>query len=195
MITTLLPAIAAMSFSQAEIGDDFAKRLSGRDDGIGGALVEVFINPEGEIERCTVTYTQFEETANDRLCRLLEGRDAAQPARGPDGETMHGRVLLARVGRDLVQLPTAEVNPPPDVEVSLAALPDDDEKRATVSVALVVDAQGAVRTCEPVEEEEPLSAIACERAKGLDHPIRRDRRGSPVAYVTPLTVDFVATGG
>ena len=193
MITALLPAVAAMSFTVPALGDDFERRLSGRDDGIGAAVIELFVSPQGRIDDCEVTYTEYEEAANARLCRLLRDHEVEQPARGADGAAMHGRLVLVRTSEGIMQLPDEGVYPPPELEIAVASL-FSGEERETITVALLVDVQGAVLQCEGFAAS-PLTAAACKQAMEADQPVKRTANGVAVNYVSPVTVDFVAADG
>jgi TonB family protein len=137
----------------------------------GAATFELMVDPEGRPIDCTIIQSTGYTTLDKETCFIAMHRARFSPARGPDGALAYGSyrsmVKWRRPDQDSLQ-----VEPGPDLEVTVSALPEGTKKPAAVKVAYFVNAQGQASSCTvlPESKAQPssLAEAACKQvlAKG-----------------------------
>ena len=141
----------------------------------GTATFEVLVDPQGRPADCAIIQSTGYPTLDRETCFIAMHRARFSPARGPDGSMVYGSyrsmVKWRRPDQESLQ-----VEPGPDLEVTVSALPEGTRKPAAVKVAYFVDAQGQASSCTvlPESKAQPSSLIeaACKQvmAKGAPNP-------------------------
>ena len=144
----------------------------------GAATFELLVDPRGRPAGCTIIHSTGYETLDRETCFIAMHRARFSPARGPDGSAVYGSyrsmVKWHRPDQDNLQ-----VDPGPDLEVTVSALPPDTRKPAAVKLAYFVDGQGQASSCTvlPESKAQPSSLIdeACKQvlAKAASGPSNR----------------------
>lgn len=144
----------------------------------GASAFELLVGTDGRPTACTITRSSGYATLDRQTCWIAMHRARFTPARGPDGAhalgTYRSMVMWRRPDQDSLQ-----VEPGPDLEVTVSALPEGTKKPAAVKVAYFVDAQGQASHCTvlPESKAQPssLAEAACKQviAKGAPAPNNR----------------------
>lgn len=144
----------------------------------GAAIFELVVDPQGKPVDCTITHSTGYQTLDSETCFIAMHRARFSPARGPDGAVAYGSyrsmVKWRRPDQDSLQ-----VAPGPDLEVTVASLPEGTKKPAAVKVAYFVDAQGQASSCTVLAESKAqpasLTDAACKQvlARGTPAPGNR----------------------
>lgn len=144
----------------------------------GAATFELLVDPQGRPANCTIIQSTGYKTLDQETCFIAMHRARFSPARGPDGSLAYGSyrsmVKWHRPDQDSLQ-----VEPGPDLEVTVSALPEGTKKPAAVKVAYFVDARGQASHCTvlPESKAQPssLAEAACKQviAKGAPAPNNR----------------------
>jgi TonB family protein len=132
----------------------------------GAATFELFIDPQGRPADCAIVQSSGYAQLDRETCFIAVHRARFTPARGPDGTPVYGAyrsmVKWHRPDQDSLQ-----VEPGPDLEVTVAALPPDTREPAAVKLAYFVDANGQASSCTvlPESAKQPLALAqaACQQ--------------------------------
>ena len=160
-------------------------------------IADLTVDPEGTVTACEVDEVIGDVNLANRTCRQMLGGKAV-PARGPDGQPVHGvvrtilRVLIG--GNQMAAVRTAQVRP--DFMLTVNRMPPGYAADNVYALTLFVAADGQVQQCEPGEpgaaEEtlQPYFEAACSEARALKSEIVTDEDGVAVPFATRMTVGF-----
>ena len=119
----------------------------------GTTAMSVLVGPDGRPQSCSVDKSSGYDVLDRQTCWVALKKARFTPARGPDGTPAYGvyrsQVKWSRPDRDFVQL-----EPGPDLEVSVAALPSGSISPTAVKLAYFVDQQGKPSSCTPLTESQ-----------------------------------------
>lgn len=119
----------------------------------GTAAMTLLIGTDGRPHSCTIDKSSGYDILDRQTCWVALKKARFTPARGPDGTPAYGvyrsQVRWSRPDRDFVQL-----EPGPDLEVSVAALPDGRTSPVAVKLAYFVDTAGKPSNCAPLTESQ-----------------------------------------
>lgn len=132
----------------------------------GAATFELVVDPQGRPAQCNIIHSSGHASLDKETCFIAMHRARFTPARGPDGNAVHGSyrsmVKWHRPDQD-----TLQVEPGPDLEITVAALPAGAAAPAAVKLAYFVDAQGQPSSCTvlPESKAQPASLVeaACQQ--------------------------------
>jgi TonB family protein len=137
----------------------------------GAATFELLVDPQGRPADCKIVQSTGHAQLDKQTCFIAMHRARFTPARGPDGTPVYGSyrsmVKWHRPDQDSLQ-----VDPGPDLEVTVAALPPGTKQPPAVKLAYFVDARGEASSCTvlPESKAQPSSLVdaACKQvlAKG-----------------------------
>lgn len=189
LVTALV--LGALAFPQ--LGDRFWAYVV--TDEVGEAHAEIFVGPDGEVDECAVLYTEFEAETNQRLCNQLRQNSVAVPGHDANGQPVHATAIYTF--RSTVGLrqtgPQSVMWRDPVLEIGVSRLPADIEGQLLVGSRVMIDAAGQVEACEAnTRAEDAYTRAACQQLRSLPHPVRHDRQGQPVRYLTDMNVVFVS---
>jgi hypothetical protein len=204
----VLSAFLAATLVAAQVGPSDIERGLGRDLvalSYGGnvLVLQLFVSPIGDVEACSVVTTNWPQQRAERACNRMVGKKLSQVAKTSDGTPVHGTVVFSLIARPA----TGRSEPPPrspfhrtaDLTVSVANLPSNVGGKLTISSLVLVDGHGAIIDCsaDPEAKDVPpgFGNVACEQVKQIRLPIRTGADGSPVPYITDLSVEFVEDVG
>lgn len=129
----------------------------------GAATFELIVDPQGRPTDCTIIQSTGYKTLDQETCFIAMHRARFSPARGPDGTLVYGSyrsmVKWRRPDQDSLQ-----VEPGPDLELTVSALPEGTKKPAAVKVAYFVDGQGQASSCTVLPESKAQPASLAEAA-------------------------------
>jgi TonB family protein len=144
----------------------------------GAATFELLVDPQGRPTDCTITRSSGYADLDRETCFIAMHRARFTPARGPDGTPVYGAyrsmVKWHRPDQDSLQ-----VEPGPDLEVTVASLPPGTEQPPAVKLAYFVDASGQPSSCTVLPESKVQSStlvqVACQQvlAKAGPPPTQR----------------------
>ena len=126
----------------------------------GAATFELLVDPQGRPGACTIIQSTGYPSLDRETCFIAMHRARFSPARGPDGSPVYGSyrsmVKWHRPDQDNLQ-----VEPGPDLEITVSALPPGTKKPAAVKLAYFVDARGQASSCTvlPESKSQPSSLI------------------------------------
>ncbi len=157
------------------------------------AFVEFWVDPGGKVYDCkTLTHIGDEALASE-ACRILL-KINVKPAKDADGLAAYGRVqTLVRFflpgtesGREI-----ASLAPSPDLRLSVVSLPSEFATELETTLVGLVDTEGRIVQCE-TSEDAPANygRVACDTLSASRLAKGVDKDGSPVSYVTSLSVRF-----
>lgn len=144
----------------------------------GATTFQLLVDPQGRPTDCTITHSSGYADLDRETCFIAMHRARFTPARGPDGTAVYGAyrsmVKWHRPDQDNLQ-----VEPGPDLEVTVAALPPGTEKPAAVKLAYFVDASGQPSSCTvlPESKAQPSSLVqaACQQVLAKAEPLPAQR--------------------
>jgi TonB family protein len=151
---------------------------------------ELLVAPDGKIADCKVTKSSGYAELDKTSCYLATRRVKFRPAKGPDGQSVWGVYRTQAVWA----LPERFIDapPPPDLEVSVNALPAGFSEPPAVKIAYAVDQQGNPSACTPMPSSLPqpeiLVELACKALLGRRPP------ATPVIGPAGQAVPVVKTG-
>ena len=156
----------------------------------GAATFELLVDPQGRPTGCTIIQSTGYATLDRETCFIAMHRARFSPARGPDGTPVYGSyrsmVKWHRPDQDKLQ-----VEPGPDLEVTVSALPPGTSKPAVVKLDFFVDAQGQASSCTVLPESTVQTASLVEAAckqvltKGAPNPGNRPTVRTAAILFTP----------
>jgi TonB family protein len=133
----------------------------------GAATFELLVGPNGRPANCTVTQSTGYAALDRQTCFIAMHRARFTPARGPDGAPAYG-TYRSMVNWHRPDQDSLQVEPGPDLQVGLSALPPGTKKPAAVKLAYYVDAQGQPSSCTalPDSRTQPAALVdaACAQA-------------------------------
>ena len=119
----------------------------------GTAAMTLLIGTDGRPHSCTIDKSSGYDILDRQTCWVALKKARFTPARGPDGTLAYGvyrsQVRWSRPDRDFVQL-----EPGPDLEVSVAALPSGSLSPTAVKLAYFVDSAGKPSSCTALTESQ-----------------------------------------
>lgn len=188
----LFAALALASLAFPQLGDRFWAYVV--TDEVGQAQAEIFVAPDGEVNECAVLYTEFRAETNERLCNQLRQNTVAAPGHDGSGQALHATAIYtfrSTIGlRDIG--PEKVLWRDPVLEIGVSRLPDGVEGQLLVGSRVVIDATGQVETCEAnTRPDDAYTRAACQQLQAIPHPVRHDRLGQPVRYLTDMNVVFI----
>lgn len=188
-LTAPLMIVAALIFPQ--LGDHF-HAIVGTDE-VGEIHVELFSAPDTEIDECTVLYSSFPRDIGERVCNLVRQQSVQIPALDQQGQPVYGTAIYSfRTNAGSRWQAASILRRDPVLEIGVSQLPAGIESELFVGLRVLIDAQGRVELCEEnTREADAYTAIACSQLSGVPHPVRTDRAGQPVRYLTDMNVVFV----
>ena len=162
----------------------------------GVAAMSLLIGPDGRPHSCSIDKSSGYEILDRQTCWVALKKARFSPARGPDGTPAYGvyrsQVRWSRPDRDFVQL-----EPGPDLEVSVAALPSGTSSPMAVKLAYFVDQQGNPSSCTPLPESvrqpKPLIDAACSELFAKVARTRVAADGQTVPTVRTAAVLFTVS--
>jgi TonB family protein len=167
--------------------DDYPQKAFDR-EWKGTAIFEVLVTPEGRAEDCKITHSTSYDILDKQTCFVAMKRARFSPARGPEGAPVYGtyRGLVRWHRPDQESL---QGEPGPDLEISLASLPNGTTRPPAVKLAYFVDARGNMSNCVPLPESlpqpQPLINAACNELLGrLPHTPVSAKAGAVPAVKT-----------
>lgn len=139
----------------------------------GAATFEVIVDPQGRPTDCSIIHSSGYPQLDRETCFIAMHRARFSPARGPDGAAVYGAyrsmVKWHRPDQDSLQ-----VEPGPDLEVSLKPLPPGTHHPAAVKLAYFVDSAGQASSCTilPESKAQPaaLQTAACDQVLAKHTP-------------------------
>jgi TonB family protein len=139
----------------------------------GAASFELVVDPVGRPVSCTIIKSTGYSLLDRQTCFIAVHRARFTPARGPDGTAVYGAyrsmVKWHRPDQDSLQ-----VEPGPDLEIAVSALPPGTKQPAAIKVAYFVDANGAASSCTilPESKSQPssLADAACREVLAKSTP-------------------------
>lgn len=166
-----------------------------RENRSAAAVVKAITDPTGKIASCEVQDIEGDEQLARSLCMILR-RTRHRAAKLRDGTGAWGsttellRYFLPDTpdGDKIAALRRAA-----DGEVEVSRLPNGASS-ATVDVVLLIDSEGRVADCGPIEPKQPMELVAaiCRSQRLQQHDTVRDRESRPVSYVTKLEFEVTA---
>jgi TonB family protein len=150
---------------------------------------ELLVAPDGKIADCKVISSSGYEELDKATCYLSARRVKFRPAK----DTQGGPVWGVYRSQAVWALPERFIDapPPPDLEVSVNALPEGAKEPPAVKVAYAVDQQGNPSACtimpSSLPQPEILVEIACKELLGRI-------AGNPVMSPGGHAVPAVKTG-
>lgn len=164
LLSTVVAATPATPLPWFSFGDYPMKAFE--NEWKGAATFELLVDPQGRPTDCKIVQSTGYPTLDRETCFIAIHRARFSPAHGPDGSLVYGSyrsmVKWRRPDQDSLQ-----VEPGPDLEVTVAALPEGTRKPAAVKVAYFVDAQGQASSCTilPESKMQPSSLLeaACKQ--------------------------------
>jgi hypothetical protein len=171
-----------------------------RDGKSSGAVVDVIVEADGKVRSCTVVSFVGDERLANEECSQFE-RFRFLPAKGPDGRPILGnyRTYVARFVRGSAQRAQVErTTQPPDIRLSAARLPDNEDV-LEFDVDVLVDVGGVVELCNAGSRTQhpadtSLVEQACHEAKNSTHALLAGPDGTASYYVKNLKVRFELAG-
>jgi TonB family protein len=123
---------------------------------------ELLVGPDGKIADCKVTSSSGHAELDRTSCFLATRRVKFRPAKGPDGQSVWGVYRTQAVWA----LPERFIDAPspPDLEVSLNALPAGSSEPPAVKIAYAVDQMGNPSACTLMPSSLPQPGILVELA-------------------------------
>ena len=161
------------------------------------AIVDLTVDPDGKVVACEVDEVIGDVKLANRSCRQMLGGKAV-PARGPNGQPVHGvvrtilRVLIGANHRAAAMAAGMR----PDIMLSVNRMPSGYAADNVYALNLFVSADGQVQQCEPAEPGagepnlQPYFDAACSQARTLKSEIVADEAGIAVPFATRMTVGF-----
>lgn len=129
----------------------------------GAATFELLVDTKGRPTDCKIVHSTGYASLDKETCYIAMHRARFTPARGPEGQPVLGsyRSMVKWRRPDQEQL---QVDPGPDLEISVAALPAGTKAPAAVKVAYFVDSAGKPSSCTVLPESKPQPAALVEAA-------------------------------
>lgn len=160
----------------------------------GATAYRAVIAPNGKPESCEVLSSTGNETFNRLTCSLLMRRARFSPAKNETGSPAYGvfhsvtNFWLPNSSKSKIPLIL-----PPNLRLTVKALPTNVQSPVVVTVHVGVDELGAFRTCSvsPTQQQAKLASVACAQIPQHweDAPVK-NTAGLPVAYVRTFIVSF-----
>jgi TonB family protein len=147
--------------------DDYPQKAFDR-EWKGAATFELLVAPDGRPANCRITHSTGYDVLDRQTCWVAMHRARFTPARGPDGNLAYG-VYRSQVVWHRPDQENLQRDPGPDLEVSLAALPDGAKDPPAVKVAYYVDAAGNPSSCTRLpDSQQPKQLVdaACAELFG-----------------------------
>ena len=148
--------------------DDYPQQAFDR-EWKGAAVFVVTVAPDGRPVDCTITHSTGYDVLDRQTCWVAMKRAKFSGARGPEGQPVYGtyRSVVNWHRPDQTRL---QAEPAPDLEVTVAALPDGSKDPAAVKLAYYVDASGNPSACsalpDSLPQPKPLVDAACSQLFG-----------------------------
>lgn len=167
-----------------------------RDEKSAGAIISIWVDPTGRIYDCKVLSVMGDKRLAAEVCGLSL-RWKVPPAIDRHGKPIFGNVVtLIRVAipdtpmGDRIRL----LKQASDLELDLNKLPDKLESPYKLGLALEIDPDGRIVTCNGDKNaNEMLAHVACERVASELFEKAFDKERKPISYVRPLKVTFSVT--
>jgi len=187
----VLPILAASVMSVPELERDFVRRVARNRPG-NEVIAEMLLGPDGRVEQCKVLFPAPDSRPSKRFCEAAIGQKAADPPVGPDGNPTYGVVSFNVILTPAGTPPNWARTWAPDIEMTVATLPDQYGTRARVNLVAFVSEEGSIVECGALgDSSAAYAAVACDQLKQEPRPVMRNRAGEPVAHVDSLLADFV----
>jgi TonB family protein len=162
----------------------------------GVTRFDLLVDPQGRVEKCTISESSGSEDLDKTTCSLASFRARFAPARAPGGEATYG-VFRSQAIWVIPEDTLANTSPGPDLQVSINKYPDGTQTPPAVQVAYLVDAQGRVGSCSALAgslaQPASLVDVACrEVASRLSPEPAKTAEGQAVAAVRTAAILFKA---
>ena len=162
----------------------------------GAVAFFLLINPEGKVERCSITQSSGFPELDKRTCAAMLVRPRFKPARDATDAPAYGTYWASVFWRhpDNRRRPPegALPNPPSDLELHVQSLPAGAQIER-VTIAVQINPTGQIISCEPLSRDKSstkLADVACTQAQAIYQDIPTDGTGKPVTMVRTLGVTF-----
>jgi hypothetical protein len=137
------------------------------EDNTVAAYVEILVDPQGNMTKCSVYKVWGRKDAAAKLC-AMEGAPGWKPAIGVDGKPAWGvvREVLQFTAERPVHDEARRMAQTPEIEIMVNALPAA-RKQLDLKVNLQVAADGRPEACEaqqPAADLRAFAALACKEA-------------------------------
>jgi TonB family protein len=149
----------------------------------GVAVFELLVGTDGRPTKCSVTQSTGFAEFDKQTCYIAMNRARFTPAHGPDGAPVFGSYRSMVIWHRPDQ-PTIQVEPGPDLHLTVSALPPGTRQPAAVKLAYFIDARGQPSSCTVLPESEvqpaPLVDAACQQVFArLAKPAGESEQGVP----------------
>jgi len=169
----------------------------------GYVLSSVVVSPEGKALRCDTIESTGYKRLDDATCAAVLKHGRFKPARDAEGKPVHGifnfsffwlnpnypsqMEAVQKRGRPFI----------PDLDITVAKLPQSEPGPVIIRVAVVVSAQGEALHCAAQGRVAlpALASVACQEAMAVNFPTPvTDSRGAAVVSVRGVVVRFSVSG-
>lgn len=192
-----LTLVTMQNESELLTPDDYVRRAAGMEKS-GMTVVEVLIDEAGKPQTCGVSATSGSEDLDLKACAAAVLRGKYTPAADEDGLPMHGvyrlrvRWVLEQRIFDGVSIGTPKS--PADLVLEVAKLPEG-RKSVTLTMAYLVNEQGAIQRCSVVQSSgfQTFDSGACSAMTKLQHYApAKDKAGTTWRVVRKQRVEFIS---
>jgi len=188
--------------SPVSVEDDYPTDSS-RAGEQGYVLSSVVVSPAGKPLRCDTIVSTGYKRLDDATCAGVLKHGRFKPARDAEGKPVHGILIFSFLWLNPNYPSKMEAlqkrRPPfnPDLDITVAKLPQGEPGPVIIRTAVVVSAQGEALHCAvqgPVALP-ALANIACQEAMAVNFPTPvTDSRGVAVVSVRGVLVRFSVSG-
>lgn len=208
LVAAVVAAVPTTKMPWFEFHDYPNKAFERHEEGV--TRFDLLVAPDGHVANCTIEKSSGYADLDNWTCFLAKRRARFAPARTTDGQPAYGVYRTQAVWRIPVDTlegvvrsgpqPLENVNPGPDLEVSVNALPEGTQQPPVVKLAFIVDPQGRASDCTPLSDatRQPAQLVQVACRELMSRPAEAPAKladGQPVAAVRTAAVKFRAGSG